>query len=892
MIMRFVFFAIVILALSSPSFAQWNFFNRPPTIDPIDDYGPIPENSGVHQIKLTGIGPGADNEDQIVTITARTDNPNLIINLYVQYDQGNSALLNFSLEKDANGDAKITVRLDDGQNYRNITEESFNVDVLPVNGRPSFQLSSSLVKLDENAGKVEIKQFATNIDDGDPEIDQKFDFITTVESISGSLVFKGLPKIEDDGDLKFEVRNSTFGEAVVATVLKDNGGTKNGGIDTSEERLFTIRVGNINDPPTLDAIPSPLVILEDAGEQTVQLTGISAGDNEDQQLQITASSNNPGLVSGFNIVYLQGASTGQLKFTTKQNKFGNAIITVQVNDGQPENNIITKQFTLIVNPKADTPSITDAIYEGPPYTTSGLVISRNSADGAEVTHFKVTEIQNGKLYHNNGTDQILNNQFITYQAGSLGLKFAPNAGIPSNGIFRIQAATGANDSKLGGVKVLATVVVDNDPPEILTTPDTVVEITEYYSYNIEVTDPNQSDQLTITADIPQNIKAWLNFQITGDWKAVLSGTPPSGSAGIHAIKIRVEDQFGEFAEQPFNLYVNELNKWPVLSPFSLSIMEDDTIRFVKGDFKSRFSDPDGDTLTYWKLASAPQYGNVYLNGVELAISNEVSVDDIFNVTYVPVENYFGLDIFDWNASDGKDFAQIPQRLTIFIASVNDPPEILKFEQNPFTFEYAEESMTITDSAEVIDADGDRIEKMIVSISKNYNQYEDSLFYERIEDLNFNWEDSTGILTIRGNASPSVFQQALRSIKYVNLNRLSPSGGGREVEIVLHDADTNSIPYLRQIEFKDTFVDLVIPTGFTPNEDRVNDTWEIENLGRYEDYNVTVYSRYGQMVFETRSYLKEWDGSHKGNLVPVGAYYYIININKFEKVFKGTVTVLR
>ena len=125
-----------------------------------------------------------------------------------------------------------------------------------------------------------------------------------------------------------------------------------------------------------------------------------------------------------------------------------------------------------------------------------------------------------------------------------------------------------------------------------------------------------------------------------------------------------------------------------------------------------------------------------------------------------------------------------------------------------------------------------------------------------------------------------------------MNRLAPKGIFRELEIVLYDSDTFSIPYMRRVDLENTFVDLDIPTGFTPNDDKVNDTWEIDNLNRYENYQIAVYSRTGQMIFESESYLKEWDGRYNGELVPAGNYYYLININKFEKVYKGTVFVLR
>ena len=68
----------------------WNFFNAPPTIDKIDNYGPIPENSQTQEIVLTGISPGKGELEQEVTITATSDNPNLISELTIGYTQGES----------------------------------------------------------------------------------------------------------------------------------------------------------------------------------------------------------------------------------------------------------------------------------------------------------------------------------------------------------------------------------------------------------------------------------------------------------------------------------------------------------------------------------------------------------------------------------------------------------------------------------------------------------------------------------------------------------------------------------------------------------------------------------------------------------------------------------
>ena len=73
------------------------------------------------------------------------------------------------------------------------------------------------------------------------------------------------------------------------------------------------------------------------------------------------------------------------------------------NGGATAFSTATDTASLVINPVADTPSVTNATTNEDTQTTSGLVISRNAADGAEVTHFKITGITNGTLYQNDGT---------------------------------------------------------------------------------------------------------------------------------------------------------------------------------------------------------------------------------------------------------------------------------------------------------------------------------------------------------------------------------------------------------------------------------------------------------------------------------------------------------
>jgi gliding motility-associated-like protein len=85
----------------------------------------------------------------------------------------------------------------------------------------------------------------------------------------------------------------------------------------------------------------------------------------------------------------------------------------------------------------------------------------------------------------------------------------------------------------------------------------------------------------------------------------------------------------------------------------------------------------------------------------------------------------------------------------------------------------------------------------------------------------------------------------------------------------------------------------VPNAFSPNGDGINDRWEIENLNGYNGNVVQVFDRWGRMVFESYGYRQPWSGNEKNNMpLPVGVYYYVINIPGDSRPLTGWVSLLR
>ena len=85
----------------------------------------------------------------------------------------------------------------------------------------------------------------------------------------------------------------------------------------------------------------------------------------------------------------------------------------------------------------------------------------------------------------------------------------------------------------------------------------------------------------------------------------------------------------------------------------------------------------------------------------------------------------------------------------------------------------------------------------------------------------------------------------------------------------------------------------IPNVFSPNNDGINDTWNLEDAFLYLDTEVKVYGRYGQLIFKSLGYEIPWDGTNQnGNPVEGGVYFYVIDLGDNIEKIKGTVSIIR
>jgi gliding motility-associated-like protein len=91
--------------------------------------------------------------------------------------------------------------------------------------------------------------------------------------------------------------------------------------------------------------------------------------------------------------------------------------------------------------------------------------------------------------------------------------------------------------------------------------------------------------------------------------------------------------------------------------------------------------------------------------------------------------------------------------------------------------------------------------------------------------------------------------------------------------------------------------IFIPNAFTPNNDSMNDVWEISGIRQYLDNEVYIYNRWGELVYYSKGYQTAFDGKFtNGTDLPVGDYAYMIRVKKSSSneiiEYKGALVLLR
>src|SRR6185295_1784256 len=206
---------------------------------PGDDAATVLEDSGVNTISVLANDSDPD-PGQTLTVSA-----------VGQPASGVSAVAMsggaVSYRPNANffGSDSFTYTVSDGRG--GTASATVSVTVKPVNDAPSFTAGANVTVL-EDAGPQTAAGWATNLSAGPAnEAGQALTFVVTSNNTA---LFSTQPAVLADGTLTFTPAANANGSATVSVKAHDDGGTADGGVDTSAAQSFTISVTAVNDAPS------------------------------------------------------------------------------------------------------------------------------------------------------------------------------------------------------------------------------------------------------------------------------------------------------------------------------------------------------------------------------------------------------------------------------------------------------------------------------------------------------------------------------------------------------------------------------------------------------------------------------------------------------------------
>ena len=111
----------------------------------------------------------------------------------------------------------------------------------------------------------------------------------------------------------------------------------------------------------------------------------------------------------------------------------------------------------------------------------------------------------------------------------------------------------------------------------------------------------------------------------------------------------------------------KLQSSPTVSDFTKTGFDDTRILFTVSEFEDHFTGDD--SLSDIKFASLPEHGTLRLNNYALALNDEVNVNNITSLAFIPENNWYGNTTFSYLASDEMSYSQEPADVNIEITKI-------------------------------------------------------------------------------------------------------------------------------------------------------------------------------------------------------------------------------
>jgi type IV pilus assembly protein PilY1 len=682
--------------------------NDPPVMSTIPDQNII-EDGTTGALPFTADEDdqgGLANEDAQVLIvqSATSDNvaliPNNVANILVSFSDGGtsgSGTITITPKLNKEGVAIITVILSDQAGGTETVTDTFTVVVDAQNDVPTFTVGVDQADTEDDPAKTVVGFISDGAPDAFPhspnEAGQTLSYALTNDN---NALFASQPAVSSAGDLSYTLAAHVSGSAVVSVILSDNGGTLNGGVDTTAAQTFNVSVTAVADAPNLlvsNAISpdedvaislglsSSLVDADGSETLGVVLTGLPAGALISDGVNSSSTASTDISTWALASITVIGNVHDDADFTLT--------VTSTATEGSNADSAVTVEaIAVTVNPVSDSPL----------FTVSGNSISTNEdtivslgitgislVDTSETLTVFIAVPAGSTLTDGTNTDTVGGTVDVTGWTYTI-IKLTPPLDDNSNFNAVMTAtstdgvATGADTQQI----IAVTVNPVNDNPTVASAiadvavneddSDEVISLTSVFA-DVDII-PN-SDTLTMTVTGNTNPTMFNSVSLSdGSVDAIIDDTLTLDFAldqnGTADITITATDGSGLSVTDTFSITNVAVNDNPTVANAiaDVSVSEDDPDSLIS--LTNVFADVDiatnSDTLT---LSVTGNTNPAMFAGVTLS---DVSVDSIFNDTLTLDfgDNKNGTADITVTATDGGSLT-ITDTFTVTVAGVNDAP---------------------------------------------------------------------------------------------------------------------------------------------------------------------------------------------------------------------------
>jgi large repetitive protein len=501
--------------------------------------------------------------------------------------------------------------------------------------------------------------------------------ISYVLSNNNIALFSTQPAIAANGTLTFTPATNANGTATVTIVVRDDGGTANGGVDNASATplsQFKIVVTPVDDAPTQGAV----VV---AGTEDTTLSFTSANFTNAYS-HVDGLANKPVVSYAIESLPVSGtlklsgapvavrqvipvANLGSLTYEPALNINGALTFRVSVSDGGMSSPTGTNGALVTINlaPVNDAPFAVAQSVTTLEDTAVVINLSGVDADGNIPTATLVA----------NGTNGFYNVNTSTY---------SPNANFSGVDTLTFRVSDGVLNSTVESVNIVVNAV--NDAPvlgavAVAGTEDTLVSFnTALFTTQYSDLENHPFTSLTV-ATLPATGSLRLAGAAVTAGQVIpvaelggLSYMPALNETGAKIFTVRASDGSALSVPTTVAVVLGGVNDAPALAPVRKSLNEDATLTFSMGDFSTQFTDPENSGLSSLKILSLPTAGTLKNSGTNVVADLVVNAGQIGQLTYARAANENGDATFTVSSSDG-DLSSEAAVVTLTVVPVNDAP---------------------------------------------------------------------------------------------------------------------------------------------------------------------------------------------------------------------------